>query len=137
MQTGFHFGFGEARFLCFHPFAHNLSKHGVGWVKMGWFWFLGLGVGLVLVLVWRMDLVLSQARWFEIPLLDEGGCQPCFVFPHKRERKTQRFGVEKVVELGDHGVQNLVLHKEDHGFHGRLGEITMVWVVGILVVVVG
>ena len=66
-----------------------------------------------------MDLVLSQARWFEIPLLDEGGCQPCFVFPHKKERKTHRFGVEKVVELGDHGVQNLVLHKEDHGFHGK------------------
>lgn len=104
---------------------------------MGWFWFLGLRVVLVLVLGWRMDLVLSQARWFEIPLLDEGGCQPCFVFPHTRERKTHRFGLEKVVELGDHGVQNLVLHKEDHGFHGRLGEITMVWVVGTLVVMVG
>ena len=137
MKTGFHFGIGEARFLCFHPFAHNLSKHVDGWVKMGWFWFLGLGFGLVLVLGWRMDLVLIQARWFEIPLLDEVGCQPCFVFPHKKERKTHRYGLEKVVELGDHGVQNLVLHKEDHGFHGRLGEITTVWVVGTLVVVVG
>ena len=104
---------------------------------MGWFWFLGLMVGWFLVLGWRMDLVLSQARWFEIPLLDEGGSQPCFGFPHMRERKSHRFGLEKVVELGDHGVQNLVLHKEDHGFHGRLGEITTVWVVVTLVVVVG
>ena len=86
---------------------------------MGWFWFLGLRVGLFLVLGWKMDLVLNQARWFEIPLLDEGGCQPCFVFPHKRERKTHRFGLENVVELGDHGFQSLVLHKEDHGCHGR------------------
>ena len=104
---------------------------------MGWFWFLGLRVGWFLVLGWRMDLVLSQARWFEIPLLDEGGSQPCFGFPHMRGRKTQRFGLENVVELGDHGFQSLVLHKEDHGFHGRLGEITTVWVVGTLGVVVG
>ena len=119
MQTGFHFGIGEARFLWFHPFAHNVGNHGDGWVKMGWFLCLGLGVGLVLFLGWRMDLVLIQARWFEIPLLDEGGCQPCFVFPHMKERKTHRFGVEKVVELGDHCFQNLVLHREDHGFHGK------------------
>ena len=119
MQTGFHFGIGEARFLWFHPFAHNVGNHGDGWVKMGWFLCLSLGVGLVLFLGWRMDLVLIQARWFEIPLLDEGGCLPCFVFPHKKERKTHRFGVEKVVELDDHCFQNLVLHREDHGFHGR------------------
>ena len=67
---------------------------------MGWFWFLGLRVGWFLVLGWRMNLVLSQARWFEIPLLDEGGCQPCFVFPHKRERKTHRFGLSNVYHLG-------------------------------------
>ena len=54
-----------------------------------------------------------------------------------RKKKTQRFGIENVVELGDHGFQNLVLHKEDHGCHGRWGETTMVWVGGILVVVVG
>ena len=83
MQTGFHFRIGEAWFLCIHPFAHNVGKHWDGWVKMGWFLCLGLGVGLVLVLGWRMDLVLIQARLFEIPLLDEVGCQPCFVFPHK------------------------------------------------------
>ena len=93
---------------------------------MGWFWFLGLRVGWFLVLGWRMGLVLSQARWFEIPLLDGGGFQPCFVYPHMRERKTQRFELESVVELGDHGFQSLVLHIEDHGCHGRWGETTMV-----------
>ena len=72
-------------------------------------WFLG----------WRMGLVWSQARWFEITLLDEGDFQPCFGFPHKREIKTQRFGIENVVELGDHGFQSLVLHIEDHGCHCR------------------
>ena len=41
------------------------------------------------------------------------------------------------MELDDHGVQNLVLHKEDHGFHGKLGGTTKVLVVGTLVVVVG
>ena len=73
-----------------------------------------------------MDLVLSQERWFEIPLLDEGGSQPCFGFPHKKGRKTQRFELESVVDLGDHGFQNLVLHIEDHGCHGRWGETIMV-----------
>ena len=75
---------------------------------MGWFWFLGLRVGWFLVLGWRIDLVLSQARWFEIPLLDEGGSQPCFGFPHMRGRKSQRFGLENVVDLGDHCFQSLV-----------------------------
>ena len=78
-------------------------------VVEGWCWFLG----------WRMGLVWSQARLFEIPLLDEGGSRPCFVFPHKKERKTQRIGIENVVELGNHGFQSLVIHKEDHGCHGR------------------
>lgn len=53
-----------------------------------------------------MDLVWSQARSFEIPLRDGGDFRPCFEFPHKKERKTQRFGIENVVELGDHGFQN-------------------------------
>ena len=73
---------------------------------MGWFWFLGLRVGWFLVLGWRMGLVLSQERWFEIPLLDGGDSQPCFGFPHMKERKTQRIGIENVVELGDHGFQS-------------------------------
>ena len=57
----------------------------------------------------------SQARLFASPLLDGGDSLPCFGFPHRKERKTQRFGLESVVELGDHGFQSLVLHKEDHG----------------------
>ena len=40
--------------------------------------------------------------------------------------KIERFVLEKVVELGDHGFQSLVLHKEDHGCHGRWGETIMV-----------
>ena len=40
-----------------------------------------------------MGLVWSQARWFEIPLLDEGDFQPCFGFPHKKELKTQGLGL--------------------------------------------
>lgn len=75
--------------------------------------------------------------WFESPLLDGVDSRPCFEFPHRKERKTQRLVVENVVELGGHGFQNLVLHKEDHGCHGKSGETTMVWVGSTLVVVVG
>ena len=57
----------------------------------------------------------SQARWFEIPLLDGGDFQSYFEFLHRRERRIQRIEVVKVVELGDHGFQSLVLHREDHG----------------------
>ena len=53
-----------------------------------------------------MGLEWSQARWFKIPLLDGGDFLPCFEFPHKKERKTQRIGIGNVVELGDHGFQS-------------------------------
>ena len=38
-------------------------------------------------------------------MLDGDDSQPCFGFPHRKERKTQRFGLENVVELGDHRFQ--------------------------------
>lgn len=110
LQSGFHLEIGEATTWYFHPFstfAHNVSKHDDEWVEMGrlmmlvvvgWCWCRFLG--------WRMGLVWSQARWFEIPLLDEGDFQPCFGFPHKKEIKTQRFRIENVVELGDWYVSN-------------------------------
>ena len=81
-----------------------MSKHGDEWVEtgclmmvvvVGWCWFLG----------WRMGLKWSQARLFEIPLLDGGDFQPFFEFPHRRERMIQRIG-KVVVVLGDHGVQS-------------------------------
>ena len=50
---------------------------------------------------------------------------------------TSGIGEALALYYADHGVQNLVLHKEDHGFHDKLGETTTVWVVGTLVVVVG
>ena len=58
-----------------------MSKHDDEWVEMdglmmvvvvGWFWFFG----------WRMGLEWSQARWFEITLLDGGDFQSFFEFPH-------------------------------------------------------
>ena len=82
-----------------------MSKHDDEWVEMGrlmmlvvvgWCWFIG----------WRMGLVWSQVRWFVAPLLDRGDFRPFFEFPHKKERKTQRIGIENVVELGDHGFQS-------------------------------
>ena len=82
-----------------------MSKHGDEWVETGRLMVVAV-VGWCWVLGWRMGLVWSQARWFEIPLLDGGDFQPCFGFPHKNERKTQRFGIGNVVELGDHGFQS-------------------------------
>ena len=73
-------------------------------MEVGWFMFLG----------WRVGLEWSQARWFEIPLLDGGDFQSFFRFPHKREIVIERFG--EVVEWDEHCPQNLVLHKEDHGY---------------------
>ena len=61
-----------------------------------------------------VDVGLSQAMWFEGPLLDEGDFQSFFRFPHKRERVIERF--EEVVELGEHFLESLVLHREDHGY---------------------
>ena len=61
-----------------------------------------------------VDVGLSQAKWFEGPLLYEGDFQSFFQFPHKRERVIERF--EEVVEWDEHFPQNLVLHKEDHGY---------------------
>ena len=54
-----------------------------------------------------------------------------------KERKTQRFEIGNVVELGDHGFQSLVLHIEDHGCHCREGETTLVLGGNTLVVVIG
>ena len=91
-----------------------MSKHCDEWVEtgrlvmevvVGLFWFLG----------WRMGFEWSQARMFEIPLLDGGEFQSYFESPHRRERRIQMIGIGNVVELGDHGFQSLVLHKEDHG----------------------
>ena len=75
-------------------------------VVVGLFWFLG----------WMMGFEWSQARWFACPLLDGVDFQPFFEFPHKKERRIQRIEVVKVVKLGDHGFQSLVLHIEDHGY---------------------
>ena len=61
-----------------------------------------------------VDVGLSQAMWFEGPLLDEDDFQSSFLFPHKRERVIGRFG--KVVEWDEHSLQNWVLHKENHGY---------------------
>ena len=47
-----------------------------------------------------VDVGLSQAKWFEGPLLDEGDFQSFFQFPHKRERVIERF--EEVVEWDEH-----------------------------------
>ena len=60
-----------------------------------------------------VDVGLIQARWFEGPLLDGGEFQSFFPFPHRKERVIHRLG--KVVEWVEHFLQNLVLHKEDHG----------------------
>ena len=43
-----------------------------------------------------VDVGLSQAMWFEGPLLDGDDFQSSFLFPHKRERMIRRLG--KVVE---------------------------------------
>ena len=60
-----------------------------------------------------VDVGLSQARLFGGPLLDGDGFQSFFLFPHRKERVIHRLG--KVVEWVEHFLQNLVLHKEDHG----------------------
>ena len=82
-----------------------MSKHGNEWVETGRLMVVTVVIGCWF-LGWRMGLVWSQARLFEMPLLDDGDSRPCFEFPHKKERKTQRFGIENVVELGDHGFQS-------------------------------
>ena len=60
-----------------------------------------------------VDFGLSQARLFGGLLLDEGGFQSFFLFPHRREGMSRMFG--KVVEWVEHSLQNEVLHIEDHG----------------------
>ena len=82
-----------------------MSKHGDEWVETGRLMMVVV-VCCCWFLEWRIGLVWSQARSFEIPLRDGGDFRPCFVFPHKKERKTQRIGIENVVELGDHGFQS-------------------------------
>ena len=102
-----------------------MSKHGDEWVETGRF-VMVVVVGLFWFLGWRMGFEWSQARMFEIPLLDGGEFQPFFEFPHKRERRIQRIEVVKVVKLGEHGFQSWVPHIEDHGCHCRVDGTTKV-----------